>query len=251
MDIALIIGKKNSLGVPGKNTKVILGRPCAEYAFIAAKYSNADIIFTSSDSKEIKEIGDDYGALFLERPPELATSEALTEDALTYAYTQIQGELGSKAETIETISLLFCNNPAVDVYLLKEAKSILKNKEDLDSCFSVARYDMFSPTRARRLENGIIKNFVDPSLLGEISSIRSSQGAVYFCDLSIQIMKPRCFINMDKGNLPFKWQGKKSYAVETDFGFDIDTEWQFVVIEHWLRKRGFTESKIAWEKNEH
>ena len=49
----------------------------------------------------------------------------------------------------------------------------------------------------------------------------------------------------------FKWKGKKSYAVETDIGFDIDTEWQFVVIEHWLRKRGFTESKIAWEKNEH
>jgi len=247
MDIALIIGKKKSLGVPGKNTKVILGRPCAEYAFIAAKYSNADLIFTSSDSEEIKDIGDDYGAVFLERPAELATSEALTEDALTYAYSQIQEELGSSSEKIETVSLLFCNNPAVDVDLLKEAKSILKNKEDLDSCFSVARYDMFSPTRARRLENGIIKNFVDPSLLGEISSIRSSQGAVYFCDLSIQVMKPRCFINMDEGNLPFKWQGKKSYAVETDFGFDIDTEWQFVVIEHWLRKRGFTESKIAWE----
>ena len=35
MHIGLVIGKKNSVGVPGKNTKIILGRPTAEYAFIA------------------------------------------------------------------------------------------------------------------------------------------------------------------------------------------------------------------------
>ena len=52
---------------------------------------------------------------------------------------------------------------------------------------------------------------------------------------------------MDSGNLPFKWQGKKSKAIITDFGFDIDTEWQFVVIEHWLKKRGFTETEIPWK----
>ena len=39
---------------------------------------------------------------------------------------------------------------------------------------------------------------------------------------------------------------KKSKAIETDFGFDIDTEWQHVVIEYWLRKRGYTETSIPW-----
>ena len=107
---------------------------------------------------------------------------------------------------------------------------------------------MFSPTRARKIEDNIIESFVDNSIFGEVSSIRSSQGAVYFCDLSIQIMKPTCFENMDEGKLPFKWQGKKSYALETDFGFDIDTDWQYVVIEYWLKKKGFTESDIPWEK---
>ena len=34
--------------------------------------------------------------------------------------------------------------------------------------------------------------------------------------------------------------GKKSKAIETDFGFDIDTEWQYIVIEYWLKKYGFT-----------
>jgi CMP-N-acetylneuraminic acid synthetase len=248
MDISLIIGKKNSQGMPGKNVKKILGRPAAEYAFIAAKYANSDYIFTSSDSHEIGSIGEAYGGIFLQRPSELATSEALTEDALVFAYHQIKDYLGEKAGSIKTISLLFCNNPAIDVNLLKEAKESLKNEEDVDSYFSVARYDMFSPTRARSVDqDGVINNFVNLDSLGEVSSIRSSQGAVYFCDLSIQVMKPTCFENMDDGNLPFRWQGKRSKAIYTDFGFDIDTEWQFVVIEHWLSKHGYTETKIPWE----
>jgi len=248
MDIALIIGKKNSKGVPGKNIQPILGRPSAEYAYIAAKYSNSEHIFVSTDSDEIANIGLPYGAIHLKRPDNLATSEALTEDALVYAYNQIIEYLGEEATKIHTISLLFCNNPAVNVNLLIEGKEILKARDDLDSVFSVARYDMFSPTRARKLEDNIIESFVDNSIFGEVSSIRSSQGAVYFCDLSIQIMKPTCFENMDEGKLPFKWQGKKSFALETDFGFDIDTDWQYVVIEYWLKKQGFTESNIPWEK---
>jgi len=86
-------------------------------------------------------------------------------------------------------------------------------------------------------------------LSNKISSIRDSQGSCYFCDLSIQVMKPICFEEMDNGNLPFKWQGRKSRAIETDFGFDIDTQWQYLVIEHWLKEHGYTESNIPWSEN--
>jgi len=53
---------------------------------------------------------------------------------------------------------------------------------------------------------------------------------------------------MDNGQLPFKWQGKRSKAIETDFGFDIDSEWQAIVIDYWLRKHGYTETTIPWSK---
>ena len=36
MNIGLIIGKKRSVSVPGKNIRKILGRSTCEYAFIAA-----------------------------------------------------------------------------------------------------------------------------------------------------------------------------------------------------------------------
>ena len=247
MNIGLVIGKKNSIGVPGKNIKLILGRPTAEYAFIAAKYANIDKIFVSTDSNEIAMIGNKYNATHISRPKELATPESLTEDVLIHAFQEITEQLPEDVK-IKTITLLFCNNPAIDVYLLKEAIAFLNQTNEFDSCFSVAKYDMFSPARARSIDKyNEIKPFVDLKHIKNVSSIRNSQGSVYFCDLSIQVMKPICFEDMDSGNLPFKWQGKRSKAIITDFGFDIDTEWQFVVIEHWLKKRGFTETEIPWK----
>jgi len=246
MNIALIIGKKTSTGVPGKNVREILGRPAAEYAFIAAKYTLVDKIYVSTDSDEIADIGKAYGAIHIRRPAELATPDALTEDALLHAYQFIKNDV--EFAKIDTISLLFCNNPAVNVDLLKEAIGFVRSTNEYDSCFSVAKYDMFSPARARRLaEDGEMKPFVDLKYIDNVSSIRDSQGSVYFCDLSIQVMKPICFEDMDNGQLPFKWQGKRSKAIETDFGFDIDTEWQYVVIEYWLKKHGYTETSIPWK----
>ena len=246
LNIGLVIGKKNSMSVPNKNIRPIVGRPSAEYAFLAGKYAGLDAMFVSTDSPDIARIGDGYGATHIERPPELALPESLTEDALLHAYEHITKALDG--QEIATISLLFANNPAIDVKLLKEAIEFLNNDDEYDSCFSVAEYNMFSPARARKItEDGEIDSFVPLEHLDNVSSIRDSSGDCYYCDLSIQVLKPVCFTNMDEGKLPFKWQGRRSKAIVTDFGFDIDTEWQFVVVEHWLRSRGFTDTHIPWE----
>ncbi len=246
MNIGLIIGKKISTGTPGKNIRQILGRPAAEYAFIAAKYSNIDRVYASTDCPVIGKIAEEYEATWIKRPDELATPDSLTEDVLLHAYDYINKEL-KEGEKINTISLLFANNPAIHVHKLNQAIEKLNGDNDADSCFSVSKYDMFSPVRARKVDDeGVIKPFVDLNMMDNVSSIRDSSGSVYFCDLAIQVMKERCFTKMDEGQLPFMWQGKKSIAIENDFGFDIDSEWQFVVIEYWLKKHGYSETKIPW-----
>ncbi len=245
MNIGLIIGKKNSVGTPGKNIKTILGRPAVEYAFIATKYSKIEKVYVSTDCETIASIGEEYNAILINRPVELATPESLTEDVLLHAYNYIKKD--NNKINITSITLLFANNPAINVKLLNNAIEQVKTNKSIDSCFSVSKYDMFSPVRARKISNnGIIEPFVDLNLLTNVSSIRDSSGSVYFCDLAIQVMKEKCFIEMDNGKLPFKWQGQKSKAIINDFGFDIDAEWQFVVIEHWLKKHGYTNTKIPW-----
>ncbi len=245
MNIGLVIGKDKSTGVPGKNVKPILGRPAAEYAFIAAKYSIIDKIYVSTDSSLIAEIGEKYDSIHIDRPKSLAQPDSLTEDVITHAYDIIRSDIDEK--DIDSVSLLFCNNPAIDVILLNKAINFLNSQTEFDSCFSVAKYDMFSPARSRKLDENLeIHPFVSLDSMDNVSSIRDSHGSVYFCDLSIQVMKKRCITDINDGKLPFKWQGKKSKAIITDFGFDIDSKWQEIVIEYWLKNKGYSKNKIPW-----
>ena len=241
MIVALQIGKEKSTGRPGKNYMKILGRQLNEYSLMVAKNcKEISKIYVSTDSDPIKKSAEKYDALVIDRPPELATPEALTEDALSHAYEYICEDINQKPEMVV---LLLANAPMVDLKKLEEGIQILRNDSTLDACVSVAKYNMFSPIRAKSMKNNIISPFVDLKQFDEISSIRSSQGDVYFNEFSIQILRPQCFENIDNGNPPLKWMGKKTYGIEVDFGFDIDQEWQIPVIEYWLRKQGFSNQK--------
>lgn len=250
MVVGLLIGKHKSMGCPGKNVRPILGRPMCEYAFMAGKNAKRiEKMFCSTDSPEIAEIGKRYGAEHIERPAFLATPEALTEDALLHAYEEITRRIGKEPSIVV---LLFANSPTIPVGMLDQGIEALEKDASLDSAFSVCKYNMWSPLRARRLdEKGIIHPYVPLDKIGDtskMSSIRGGEGDSYFCDLTVQVMRGRCFKEMDKGQLPFLWQGKKSLALINDFGFDIDFEWQIPVIEHWLRDKGFSETKTPYEK---
>lgn len=241
----LLIGKDKSTGVPGKNFREIVGRPMCEYGFIAARAVGVNHLFVSTDSPKIAEVGARYKAVHIKRPPELAQPDSLTEDALVHAAKEMEHVIGCAPDIV---CLLFANNPAIDIALMQQGIEALSADQTLDSAFSVCRYDMFSPTRARSIdEAGNIKPFAPLEAFGKpVSSIRSSQGGVYFCDLSVQVLRWRCFTHMNEGMQPFQWMGRKSKALINDFGFDVDSEWQFRVIEYWLRERGFTEDSIPY-----
>ena len=228
---ALLIGKKNSTGFPGKNVMDINGMPSCEYGFQAAKRIGIKNIFVSTDCPIISQIGTKYSANLIKRPSKLATPESLTEDVLTHAYKEIL----KLKERPEIIVLLFANNPAISVDLILAGISKLSEDNTYDSAFSVSKYNMFSPARARKIENEKIQSFIPLNLIDNVSSIRSSQGDVYFCDLSVQIIRSRVFENMSEGMQPFQWMGKKSYPLKNSFGFDIDEEWQKTAIEVWLK----------------
>jgi len=245
MIVGLQIGKEKSVGRPGKNYMPLLGRQLNEYSLLAAQHCKSiERIFVSTDSPSLKASAERFSATVIDRPPELATPDALTEDVLTHAFEAINADLG---EDPEMVVLLFANTPAIDVNLIEEGIDQLRKDETLDSCFSVVKYDMFSPTRAKKIEDGLLLPFVDPNYFGEVTSIRNSQGEVFFADLSVQILRPSCFEKMDDGIPPLKWMGRRCRALRHDFGFDLDEEWQIPVLEYWLKKRGFTESDTPYD----
>lgn len=112
MICALLLGRGGSQGLPGKNTHLVLGRPLMEYPLIAAKQSHyVDRTYVSTDSAEIAAIGRKYNVELIERPPELATSEALGEDAFYHGYTVIRDRLAKEDTELEFLVLLLQTRP--------------------------------------------------------------------------------------------------------------------------------------------
>ena len=79
MIMALLIGRGGSV-ISNKNTFPILGRPLMSYPLSAALHSKfIDEVFVSTDCDKIKKEADKYDVTIIDRPKELATSEALVE----------------------------------------------------------------------------------------------------------------------------------------------------------------------------
>jgi hypothetical protein len=244
MIAALLIGREGSIGFPGKNTYPVLGKPLMTYPLLAAKKAkNVDQVYISTDSPRIKEIGLEHGAEIINRPPELATKEALGEHAFVHGYNQIK----NKAKTpIELIVLLFCNAATVLPETIDEGISILRSHKNYDSAVTVSKYNMWSPLRARKVgEDGLLHPFVPFKVFGDPRSLncdRDSQGDAWFADMSASIVRPRCLENLDAGLLPQKWMGQKIYPLKQWGGCDVDYEWQIPQVEYWLKNHGFKEN---------
>ncbi|MEA2494996.1 MAG: CMP-N,N-diacetyllegionaminic acid synthase [Thermoleophilaceae bacterium] len=244
---ALMLGRGGSGGLPGKNVMPVLGRPLMAYALMAANESNhVERSWVSSDSEEILAVGRRYGADSIVRPPELCTDEALGEDAYRHGYLMIKDLLAEQGEEVEMIVLLFANAPTITADLIDQGVEILRADPSLDSAVTVSRYNMWSPLRARKLnDNGTLDPFVPFEVFGDpatLSCDRDSQGDVWYADMGVSIVRPHCLEELHYGILPQRWMGRKIAPIESWGGCDIDYPWQIAQAEHWLREHGIEEA---------
>ena len=207
---ALLMGRKGSKGLPGKNTMLILGRKVMHYPLMAAQNSiHVEHIFTSTDDEEIAEESKKYGSQLITRPPEFLVA-------------------------------LMCNACTVNAALIDQAIEMLRANSEADSAVTVSIYNMWSPLRARKLnEEGFLIPFVEFEYFGDPATLncdRDSQGNVYFADMSHSVCRPHCLENMETGMLPQKWMGHKILPVLNVAGCDIDYDWQVPIVEHWLKE---------------
>lgn len=244
MIAALLIGREGSTGFPGKNFYPVLSRPLMEYPLLAAKNTKLiDSIYVSSDSKTIKEISRKYGAYIIDRPAHLCSKEALGEDVFVHGYQHIKK---NSLQHIELIVLLFCNAPTVTSELIVSGINILKEHPEYDSAVSVSSYNMWSPLRARKIdENGLLQPFIPFNYFGDPAKLncdRDSQGDVWFADMAVSVVRPYCLENIKDGLLPQRWMGKKIYPLKQWGGCDVDFKWQIPFVEYWLKEHGFSAS---------
>lgn len=253
MVAALLLGRERSIGFPGKNTYPVLGRPLLLYPLLAAKNSRyIDKVYLSTDSEAYKEIGREQGILTIDRPPELATKEALGEDAFAHGYRIIRDKWKAEGKEVELIVLLFCNAACILAETIDRGIDALRANPDYDSAVTVSCYNMWSPLRARKTGgDGLLHPFVPFETFGDPRTLncdRDSQEDVWFADMGVSIVRPHCLEDLNYGILPQKWMGQKIYPLKQWGGCDVDFEWQIPLVEYWLSKHGFSKEKTPYDR---
>ena len=234
---ALLLGRKGSIGFPGKNTYPVLGKPLAYYPMRAAlKAKHVDKVFLSTDDPVLMRLAKKNKVEIIERPAYLCTKEALGEDAYVHGAQEIKKRYGAQ----EFLVLLFCNAATVSEKLIDEGIEVLRKNPQADSAVSVSRYNMWSPLRARKIgAEGFLQPFVPFETFGDPKTLncdRDSQGDVYFADMGVSIVRPRCLENIKDGLLPQKWMGQKILPLVQEGGCDVDYEYQISQTEYWLKR---------------
>ncbi|MCX5855337.1 MAG: cytidylyltransferase [Deltaproteobacteria bacterium] len=258
MIAALLLGRKGSVGFPGKNLYPILGRPLMEYPLLAAvSAKKVDSVYVSTDDEQIMDIGRRCGAEIIVRPPELASKTALGEHAYVHGYRVISEKLKAqssklKREEIELMVLLFCNAATILADTIDRGIEILRENQEYDSAVTASSYNMWSPLRARKIgDDGLLHPFVPFEVFGDPATLncdRDSQGDVWFADMGVSIVRPSCLEHLERGLLPQKWMGQKIYPLKQWGGCDVDYEGQIPGVEYWLIKNGFTENRTPYER---
>ena len=89
--IGVIPARGGSERLPGKNTRVIAGKPLVTYTIAAAKRaSSLSEVIVSTEDEGIARLAREYGSRVIMRPAELARSDSPIDDAMRHACDEAQ-----------------------------------------------------------------------------------------------------------------------------------------------------------------
>lgn len=154
--LAIVPARSGSKGLPGKNIRLLAGKPLLAWPVEAARTSRyVDRVILSTDSEEYAEIGIRHGAEvpFL-RPPALAADASPSMDFIVHLIET----LSRQGDHYDIIALLEPTSPlteAADVDTALEA--LLASNDAAVSAVGIARMETVHPVfTVKRDKNGLI-----------------------------------------------------------------------------------------------
>ncbi len=201
--IAIIPARGGSKGVPGKNIKLLRGKPLIAYTIEAAlEAESVTEVIVSTDDEAIAKVAREYGAKvpFL-RPKELSTDNAQAIDSYIYTVERLNEEFGYK---IRDFIVLLATTPlrtskdiddAVQMYKEKNAYSVISYVEGCSPItgFKYLNDDnsfehIFPDSLANRQE---MKEAYIPNGAVYVFSLNLLKQGTYFSDKSYAYIMPK------------------------------------------------------------
>ena len=233
--VAVIPARGGSKGLPRKNILPLQGRPVLAYTVEAALAAQSlDQVILSTDSQEIAEVGRKFGAeVPFMRPAELATDSAHPTAVLEHAVNHLEQQEGYPVELVVTLQP---TSPLRSADNIDQAVGCLQQHPEFDSVITVKEVDL--PTYwILRLDGPLLRPFVDDGVdyslkrRQELEQHYRPNGAVYVTRRSLLRDQGVIFSAYGGGATGF-------VIMNHECSLDIDTKFDFMVIEAALKARG-------------
>ncbi len=220
--LGIITARSGSKGLPGKNIKMLAGKPLIAWTIESAIKSSAlNKVIVSTDSVEIAEISREYGAeVPFIRPKELAQDDSPHIDVVTHA---IEWLMNNENQYPDYIMLLQPTSP------LRIAKDIdrsvgIAEKYNADSIISVHKTHDHPYFMRHITESGMLVDFMEkpkgylPRQL--LTPMFYENGAVY-------LLRRDFFLEYKA------WYANKTYpyVMPAERSLQIDNLWEFHLAE--------------------
>lgn len=170
MDFLCIIpARGGSKGIPGKNKKILDGKPLIAYTIEAALLCNFKEIIVSSDDNEILEIAKSYNITALLRSANLASDISPTLPVINEA-------ISKSNNSFDAVVLLQPTSPLRTERHIKEALLIFENDLNADSLVSVVKSPHKFSRNSLMIQNG---RYIEPLESGELVLRRQDKETFY------------------------------------------------------------------------
>lgn len=224
---AWIFARGGSKGCPGKNIRLLNGKPLIAYAIEIGKQCHyVDNVFVSTDDPKIAEVAEQFGAIvpFL-RPAELAQDTSPEHKAWQHAIRWMQNQkkypmmdVMVSLPAVAPLRTLGDVNKGVETFLAGNSDVVISVTEAVrHPCFNMVKKSADGYVSLLMPNNRVVR--------------RQDTPKVYDVATAFYVTTP-CFI-LSTDSL---WEGRVGQSeISRDHAIDIDTELDFLVAETILK----------------
>jgi CMP-N,N'-diacetyllegionaminic acid synthase len=225
--LGLIPARGGSKGVPGKNKKLLAGKPLIIYTIETAKTSSLTKIIVSTDDFTIAKLASDAGVeLPFMRPTSLATDSAKSIDVVKHALLTME----EKGEHYDAVLLLQPTAPFRTAEDINNSIRLLQSNPTADSVISVVDVEGHHPARMKYIQDG---KLIDPSFAEAYESQNRQELTPMF------LRNGAIYLTRRETLLENSFKGKVclAYVMPADRSINIDTEADFEYAQWVLQKK--------------
>lgn len=223
--LAIIPARGGSKRLPGKNIRMLEGKPLIQYTIDVARacFDDKDICVSTDDSRIAHAVENIGLAVPFLRPAEYATDVARSEDVIFHALNFYR----EKGMQYDAVVLLQPTSPLRTTKHIKEAVDLYN--AEVDMILSVKETDanpyfvLYEENEGGYLEKSKPGNF---SRKQDVPKVYEANGALYVINID----------SLESHGTLLKFKRVKKYLMDKVYSVDIDDELDWIVCETILQK---------------